>query len=273
MLKAEPLTVEEVNRYSVGHVNKYTYSSKGTAYNFEGFGAIAYYTSETCGLVNGLYTDSGCINNYNESDIKYVVDGWVNDKFSLDDLVEDETGYSARLLTIEELRNNLGYGESNIPTEQTPDWLFHFSYFYYWTMSPCSDHDVWTISSSHGELYCWGTQGFDPASGGHYVVRYARPVVTLKKTAIEKEETIDDIIDNKDERIIDDKENKETVKDSIDKEEIQTQKNDNKIIQTKVNVKVPNTFQKVSIIFILIGVVLVSVSTIIIIRKRNKFNK
>ena len=57
MLKAEPLTTEEVNLYGgVGtddnHVNKYTYDSVGTAYNRQGNGGIAYYTSQTCGYIN-----------------------------------------------------------------------------------------------------------------------------------------------------------------------------------------------------------------------------
>ena len=52
MLKAEPLTVDEVNRYGTGHVNRYTYFA-GTATNKNGYGGIQYYTSETCGYVNG----------------------------------------------------------------------------------------------------------------------------------------------------------------------------------------------------------------------------
>ena len=62
MLKAEPLTVSEVNTYGVGHINRYT--------------------SETCGFPNGSYTYAGCITDYSQSEIKYVVDAWASDKTS-----------------------------------------------------------------------------------------------------------------------------------------------------------------------------------------------
>ena len=54
LLKEEPLTVAEVNKYGgVGtennHVNKYTKNSTGTAFNINGYGGMAYYSSSTCG--------------------------------------------------------------------------------------------------------------------------------------------------------------------------------------------------------------------------------
>ena len=65
LLKAEPLTVEEVNQYGgVGttnnHVNMYVTSDISAAYyqktyNMNGYGGMAYYSSETCGYVNNNY--------------------------------------------------------------------------------------------------------------------------------------------------------------------------------------------------------------------------
>ena len=43
--------------------------------------------------------------------------------------------------------------------------------------------------------------------------------------------------------------------------------------EVKTSVNVPNTLQKVSIVFILIGIVLVSISTIILIKNRNIIKK
>ena len=118
LLKAEPLTVDEVNNYGNGHVNKYTSSSQGTADNYNGYGGMAYYTSETCG-VGG---DDGCTTDYDESEVKYVVD-----------LTEDGLGYKARLLTYQELTTNLGYSQSKSSVEassngDTPSWVYNERY-------------------------------------------------------------------------------------------------------------------------------------------------
>jgi len=282
MLKAEPLTVDEVNKYGgVGtddnHVNKYTKYKLNNGSSFSDYAWIIYYGSETCGFVDGNYFTDGCKSDYAESDIKYVVDDWANDKFSLDDLVEDETGYSARLLTIEELRNNLGYAESNNPTEQTPDWLFHFSYFYYWTMSSCGENSVWTISASHGELYCRWTQGYDFATGGRYIVAYVRPVVTIKKDSIEnnQEDTINENIDNKDSENNKNDTIEKTDKKNNDAEKAPLKNISNSINknEVKTNVNVPDTLKKISTLLIMLGVTLVSISIVIVIKNRNIIKK
>ena len=48
LLKAEPLSVAEVNEYGAGHVNRYTDSSVGTAYDNNGYGGMQYYSNSTC---------------------------------------------------------------------------------------------------------------------------------------------------------------------------------------------------------------------------------
>ena len=110
LLKATPLTTAEVNQYGgVGtdnsHVNRYTLSSQGVAFDINGYGGMAYYSSEGCGYPNNSFHHDGCINNYEDSDIKYVVDSWINDKVSTKDII------NARLITSEEIENNIGYQE------------------------------------------------------------------------------------------------------------------------------------------------------------------
>ena len=100
LLKAEPLTVADVNQYGAGHVNRYTDSSVGTAYNQNGYGRMAYYTSETCGYVNNNWVSTGCTNSYASSEIKYVVDAWKTAKAP--------AAAEARLITIDEV-SSLGY--------------------------------------------------------------------------------------------------------------------------------------------------------------------
>ena len=190
MLKAEPLTVDEVNKYGVGHVNRYTYSSVGTAYDVNGYGGMQYYTSETCGYVNGSYVGiAGCKADYNESDIKYVVDAWLNDKIKAADLKEDSLGYKARLLTFEDLTNNLGYvyedgaTSMNFNSENTPSWVYNNQYDCYWTMSALEDFEfrVWSVLNS-GHVFSGGVFGYYVGSddtGG-----IVRPVITLLKSSI-----------------------------------------------------------------------------------------
>ena len=190
MLKAEPLTVDEVNTYGIGHVNMYaTYDTSASyyqaAYNQNGYGGMAYYTSTTCGYStagNSTRVDTGCTTDYAQSEVKYVVDAWAADKFEASDLKEDETGYSVRLITYDELIRNLGYGQSEdgyirpSMNDDTPDWVYNSSYWY-WTMSAYGDHasSVWNVA--YGGL-------LDHIYGVFCSIGAVRPVVTLLKSAL-----------------------------------------------------------------------------------------
>ena len=191
MLKAEPLTVDEVNTYGVGHVNMYsTYNTSAsyyqTAYNQNGYGGMAYYTSTTCGYPtagNSTLVTTGCTTDYAQSEVKYAVDAWAKDKLKTSDLKEDETGYSARLITIDELTNNMGYEIINNGSaiygqkvDSTPDWIYNSNYWY-WTMSPFQDEAlrvwyVYGIGNVYTGYVCNGNDGV------------VRPVVTLLKSAL-----------------------------------------------------------------------------------------
>ena len=188
MLKAEPLTVDEVNTYGAGHVNRYTSSSVGTAYNNNGYGGMTYYSSETCGYPNGSSGSSvttGCTTDYAQSEVKYAVDAWAKDKFQASDLKEDSLGYKARLLSIDDLTTNFGYEKTNSSTlypstngDTTPSWVYNSNYWY-WTMSQYED----------SALYVWGVYSAGDLNRG-YSVYYdgyggaVRPVVTLLKSAL-----------------------------------------------------------------------------------------
>ena len=162
MLKADPLTVEEVNLYGEVHVNRYTRLESAT--NKSGYGGMAYYTSETCGFINGSTVSTGCNTSYSDSEIKFVVDGWVSDKVHSSDLVVDETGYSARLITKEEYED----------IDSSNTWRYN-SNFWYWGMSPASNNYVWVVIQNGNLLnpIVYSTEGV------------VRPVVTLKKSALE----------------------------------------------------------------------------------------
>lgn len=178
-LKETPLTVDEVTTYGVGHINRYTSSSQGVTYNQNGYGGMTYYSSDTC----NSSAESGCTSDYDDSDIKYAVDAWANDKFNDGVLKTDTLGYKARLLTYEELTTTLGYTPAakdvtimNLNSENTPSWVYNSNY-HYWTMSPYQDEAsrVWSIYN-YGGVHAYGVWDFYD-----YVVR---PVVTFSKSAL-----------------------------------------------------------------------------------------
>lgn len=178
LLKVEPLTVDEVNTYGSGHINEYanSQSTRGAAYDYSGYGGMVYYSSSNCG--DGIYT--GCTNDYNKSEIKYVVDAWANDKLDIKSLVTDKLGYKVRLITYEELTNNLEYAKIdssgiNVVASKSYADLMYGSYWY-WTMTPYQDYDdsLWFVTSGHLASAVVYQQGAT-----------VRPVINLKKSVIE----------------------------------------------------------------------------------------
>ena len=161
MLKAEPLTVLEVNTYGVGHINRYTSESIETAYDQNGYGGMAYYTSETCGFPIGSYTYAGCITDYSQSEIKYVVDAWASDKTS--DAIE------YRLIKIDELIANLGCTSTACDIVKY-SWL-HSNRYWYWTMSPKEQATALILFIGSGGVYT--TNGVNSGRGS------VRPVITI----------------------------------------------------------------------------------------------
>ncbi len=171
LLKAEPLTVAEVNEYGAGHVNRYTSSSVGTAYDSNGYGGMQYYSSGEC-LHDGYH--NGCRSDYETSEIKYVVDAWKN--------AEAPAASEARLITIDDLTTNLGYEYNEQATsteyrntESTPSWV-HNSNYSYWTMTPAQDsaHDVLSVTHSATVM------GHAYKTADNYDV--VRPVITISKS-------------------------------------------------------------------------------------------
>ena len=180
LLKAEPLTVEEVNLYGVSHINRYTYDSPGSAYDQIGYGGVAYYTSNNCGYNEGQWNRDGCLSNYDQSEIKYIIDSWKNTNLVDRDIRE------VRLLTLDELVQNFKYEEKTVScggsctyiiyeSNSIPDWLYN-SDFEYWTMSKqdSSTYNVWYINSIGN-----AKPGTVDTSN-----RVIRPVVELYKSAL-----------------------------------------------------------------------------------------
>ena len=174
LLKAEPLTTSEVNQYGVGHINRYTRENKGTAYDDNGYGGVAYYSSYECGFYdkydNNKYNTSGCITNYEDSDIKYIVDAWAEDKVS-NGLVE------ARLITIDELIME----EYEICTQ------YQGCYTSTKAVSYQRDYKYWTMSPNEGDMasQVWYVR-VDGAKLSYTVYNSftVRPVIIINKSVL-----------------------------------------------------------------------------------------
>ena len=186
LLKVTPLTVDEVNRYGgVGtennHVNMYangdtSASDYQTAYDINGYGGMAYYTSETCGYTyeDSPAVETGCKKDYASSDIKYVVDAWVIDKVPKG--LEE-----ARLIKIDEIetisKEVTGCGGHCIETKDFAkyEWMYNSNYKY------------WTMTLSSDSSYNVNSVDFDGSFDARpilYSDSVVRPVIVLDKSVL-----------------------------------------------------------------------------------------
>ena len=170
LLKAEPLSVAEVNEYGVGHVNRYTPSSVGTANDINGYGGMAYYLGETCGYVNDSWVYSGCTADYAQSEVKYAVDAWKS--------AQAPAASDARLITLEDLKS-LGYSDDSCiqsgycsKSAEAPSWL-HINSWYWTSSSYGSPPVVWDVGSN-GLSY----------SSAYNERGIVRPVITISKSVL-----------------------------------------------------------------------------------------
>ena len=148
LLKENPLTKTEMDNLNLTGI---------TILEQNGYGRVQYGSSV----------------DYSTSTVKQVVDAWKNTAVATGDSA------TARLITLDDLTDNLGYeyyeegtstGYRN--TESTPSWVYNSNY-YYWTMSQCQDSSrVWIVGSS-GNLY----------NGVPSNSRMVRPVLELSKSA------------------------------------------------------------------------------------------
>ena len=136
---------------------------------------MAYYTSTTCGYNGTDWVYDGCTTDYDSSEVKYAVDAWKTAKAP--------AATSARLITYDELLDNLGY-ENNVTCTggcyysgslaNVPSWVY--GNYWYWTMSQNGDQAsyVWYVFGD-GSLGSNGVYDFHGA---------VRPVIILSKTNI-----------------------------------------------------------------------------------------
>ena len=176
LLKAEPLTVDEVNEYGIGHIYD-SYYNATSAENENGYGVMVYYSSEMC----RAYQESVCTTDYDKSEIKYVVDAWAYAKAP--------AAREARLITIDEYSTltveEIVSGGTEPITLYIPqyDWIYNNNYSY-WTMSAVGDSSVY--------VYCIKNDGNMNSPSVHSDFKLngpgqgltVRPVIVLPKSTL-----------------------------------------------------------------------------------------
>jgi len=192
LLKMIPLSHEEINKYTDGKAiklnnNLYSESLVNSEYESFAYGNMAYYYSDNCYGCryfdsrcprNNVYT--GCKNDYDISNVKKVVDAWVDENFNSEDIVLLEDGYSSRLLKASELVNfdSRNDGSSSLYyISNGPSWLIKPNY-YSWVIEEESSSTEW------GLVIANGYQRLD--SNATFFNGSVRPTIKLKKSSISK---------------------------------------------------------------------------------------
>ncbi len=114
----------------------------------------------------------GSSTDYSTSTVKQVVDAWKNSAVKSSDTA------TARLITYDELMDNLGYEvDPSVATQRipnatnTPTWVYNSNYWY------------WTISQNGDSQNVWYVLGSGILSNGPSDGRMVRPVLELNKSA------------------------------------------------------------------------------------------
>lgn len=174
------VTLIKENLVTNAELGDYAYSNT--------YDAMAYYYSDTChysGSYNYTNNDmSGCSghNDYEGSKVKEFLDNQYLPALGSNNLKEVD-GYKIRLITTEELKNNLGWNNlsnsvstsANDSGNSVPTWVYSSMY---WTMTPYSDNTtaIWYVDND-STIYM-----------EHNVSNYrgVRPVINLLKSSIKQ---------------------------------------------------------------------------------------
>lgn len=191
LLKDVPLTNAELGKYGIDYLctesdvtgKNYGCTSAGQVIEYN---SMAYYYSDAC-HISGIYgytkwDISGCKNHndYEESKVKEFLEGTYMSALGSDNLKE-VYGYKVRLITVDELRNNLRWTSGAVHAEgnDVPQWVYSYRYI---TMTPVVDinnYDVYGVCSE----VIHGSQIFNWYCYSNFAGRI-RPVINLLKSSI-----------------------------------------------------------------------------------------
>ena len=194
LIKMVPLSHNEINRYTDNKaylIKLYdgTLSYEESRGDF--FGTMAYYYDNNCLQSNGNTIEenySGCKNDYELSNVKKVIDAWVNENFELNDIVNDELGYKARLLNFNDYSVLTSIDDNKLVNP--PNWLISDS------------SDTWVMEKRENCIYRGSFGGPSTLlfcyngvysrsnkyinSRNTFETATVRPTIILKKSSIKK---------------------------------------------------------------------------------------
>lgn len=231
VIRLAPLTQKEIEATGVS-VNSNILSTYDVSK-----GQMAYYSSETCGYVDGVVYTSGCTNSYEDSDVKKVLDKWV-EQYN-DSVLELDDNVKVKLLELDTLpdidENTEEYNSiiSQIISGMTTD-------DFILTAIPHSQtrYLVMALSTSDQATHNVNVNIYDPG--------FVNPVINIKKSALNPE----NISTN-------------------NNDEVKVENNNNSSGDNTVNVA--NTLLKQSILTLIIGGLIIVVGVIIyIVNKKRK---
>lgn len=192
LMKDVPLTNAELGEYGIDYLctesdvtsKNYGCTSVGQVIEYNSMG---YYYSDTC-HISGIYgytewDTSGCKNHndYEGSKVKEFLEGPYRNALGIANL-QEVGGYEVRLITVDELRNNLGWTSgTTVRTEgnNVPYWVYRYSYM---TMTPVVDINNYDIYGVCSEVM-HTSQIFNWYCSGNFAGRI-RPVINLLKSSI-----------------------------------------------------------------------------------------
>lgn len=281
LLKNEPLTKYELEKYGEGYINNYinyyngNYIEQGKTIDDNGFYKVAFLSTSECYSTKidysyFSYDYSDCNTNYDISNAKHIVDNWLVDTISDDDIAKDNIGYNARLLNSEDLVN-LGYVGMQVNTagqdsfkisNDTPEFMMIDNTKGMLTMIPSYSYTyngyVYSGDNNTSNVTVYGISVAD--DGYSFIARSipsdsigtVRPVVTLNKKEIASKITN-----------VDEDYKSDNIEVTIETE-VKNDKLDEKTI-----ISTPNTLLRNNIVYFIVGILLaiISVSTYLYFRK------
>ncbi len=172
VVRLDPLTHEEIEATGVS-VNSNILSTYDVSK-----GQMAYYSSETCGYVDGVVYTSGCTNSYEDSDVKKVLDKWV-EQYN-DSVLELDDNVKVKLLELDTLPNiDENTEEYNSIISQIISGMTTDDYIL--TAIPHSQarYLVMALSTSNQPTHNVNVNIYDPG--------FVNPVINIKKSALNPE--------------------------------------------------------------------------------------
>ena len=277
LLKDSPLTKYQLETYGEGYINNYTnfYNWKnvtpGEIIYDDGLYKVAYLSTDKCSNLTSDF--SGCNQNYDVSNVKHIVDNWLLENISVDDIALDEFNYNVRLINDEDLVE-LGYINIQANTTEkeyfkagndTPSFMLGDNTKGMLTMIPSY---IYTGNSynDYGITVADNGYRFMTASIPNYSIGTVRPVVTLNKKEIAPKITnVEEIEDTVSE---DDQSNNIEV--DIETEVDNSNVNEYAAKEVTNVISVPNTLSSKNMLLIIIGGIISGVGIITFIYFKKK---